>query len=102
MKRTSMVGMAFTAFTLWVSPGWTADVAKGKALHDAGCTTGCHATKTAGDTYGLYTRETRMGSLEKLKSQVSFCNQQVLNTEWWPEDEADVVEYLNYTFYKFK
>ena len=42
-----------------------------------------------------------MDSLEKLRAQVAFCNQQVLGSEWFPEDEADVVTYLNGAFYHF-
>ncbi|MEO5339991.1 MAG: hypothetical protein H7837_05640 [Magnetococcus sp. MYC-9] len=64
--------------------------------------TNCHAAKAQGNANALYTRQGRLASLEKLKGQVAFCNQQVLNTQWWPEDEANVVEYLNRDFYKFK
>ena len=105
MKKPRMVGMVFalaTLATLVAASGWAADAVRGKTLHDAKCLTGCHASRANGVANGLYTRKTRLGSLEKLKSQVAFCNQQVLNTEWWPEDEADVVAYLNSAFYKFK
>lgn len=81
---------------------WAADADKGKLLHDPNCMTSCHAAKANGQPNALYTRQGHLASLEKLKSQVSFCNQQVLNTQWWPEDEANVVEYLNREFYKFK
>ncbi len=102
MNKTFTVSMVFTIFCLVASTGWTADAARGKTLHDPGCLTDCHASKANGAANTLYTRKNRLGSLEKLKSQVSFCNQQVLNTAWWPEDEADVVDYLNSAFYKFK
>lgn len=85
-----------------VSSAWAEDSARGKSLHDPSCLTDCHAKRANGAANTLYTREKSLKSLEKLKSQVSFCNQQVLQSEWWPEDEADVVDYLNGAFYKFK
>lgn len=94
--------MVFTVFSVAATSGWAADAARGKTLHDPSCLTNCHAAKANGVANNLYTRKNRLGSLEKLKSQVAFCNQQVLNSEWWPEDVADVVHYLNSTFYKFK
>jgi hypothetical protein len=39
--------------------------------------------------------------LAKLKSQVALCNTE-LRLDLFPEDEADVVAYLNKQFYKFK
>lgn len=103
MKKTAcMIGMA-SAISLWTAAlGWSADADRGKTLHDPKCMTSCHAGKANGDAKGLYTRKERMNSLEKVKSQVSFCNQQLLNSAWWPEDEADVVAYLNRDFYQFK
>ncbi|MBF0161436.1 MAG: cytochrome c [Magnetococcales bacterium] len=102
MKKACLFTVLLTMAIGTASPGRAADAEKGKLLHDPSCMTNCHASKANGDANSLYTRkERRMTSLEKLKSQVSFCNQQVLNTQWWPEDEANVVEYLNRAFYKF-
>ncbi|MBF0399882.1 MAG: hypothetical protein HQL90_03870 [Magnetococcales bacterium] len=103
MKTAYPMGVAAAVVVCWLPVlGWSADADKGKALHDPSCMTQCHASKANGDAKGLYTRKGRMDSLEKVKAQVSFCNQQVLNTKWWPEDEADVVAYLNRDFYQFK
>lgn len=93
------VAVLLIGVSSWV---WAADPVKGKALHDAGCATDCHAAKGNGDPNALYQRAGRKDSLEKLKAQVAFCNQQVLNSKWFPEEEADVVAYLNSTFYHFK
>ncbi|MEO5349047.1 MAG: hypothetical protein H7836_05325 [Magnetococcus sp. YQC-3] len=100
MKKT--VALALLLVLPVGSAAWAADAAKGKQLHDPACMTQCHAGKAGGNANGIYTRKEHLASLEKLKAQVAFCNQQVLNTKWWPEDEADVVEYLNQEFYKFK
>ncbi|MBF0097321.1 MAG: hypothetical protein HQM04_00070 [Magnetococcales bacterium] len=79
-----------------------ADAERGRMLHEQSCLSGCHASRVQGNPNDIYTRKGRRDSLEKLQAQVAFCNQQVLNTLWWPEDEANVVDYLNQTFYKFK
>ncbi|MBF0340644.1 MAG: cytochrome c [Magnetococcales bacterium] len=102
MKQGMMWGLGLAALLLGSHPLFAADTAKGKALHDAGCLGGCHASKGNGDPNALYQRSNRKDSLEKLRAQVAFCNQQVLHSKWFPEDEADVVEYLNATFYHFK
>ncbi len=100
MKKILFVGL--TAMLFGLQPLYAADAVRGKILHDKGCVTGCHAAKGGGDANALYQRKTHKDSLEKLKAQVAFCNQQVLKSEWFPEDEADVVEYLNTSFYHFK
>ena len=79
-----------------------ADTVHGKELHDASCITACHSAKVDGPANDLYKRANRRKSLAKLTMQVEFCNQQVLDSEWWPEDVSDVVEYLNTQFYHFK
>ncbi|MBF0270543.1 MAG: hypothetical protein HQL98_00515 [Magnetococcales bacterium] len=95
-------GVGLAVLLLGAQSVWAADPVKGKALHDASCTSGCHAAKGKGDPNALYQRPGRKDSLEKLKAQVAFCNQQALQSKWFPEDEADVVAYLNATFYHFK
>lgn len=102
MKRGWILGVGLLGLTIATQPLWAADPVRGKTLHDKGCVTGCHAARGKGDETALYQRERRKDSLEKLQAQVSFCNQQVLKSEWFPEDEADVVAYLNATFYHFK
>ena len=104
MKKAYTLPMALAMAVAMgtATPSGAADAQKGKLLHDPSCMTNCHSSRANGDANGLYTRKKRLTSLEKLKSQVSFCNQQVLNTEWWPEDEANVVKYLNREFYKFQ
>ncbi|MBF0184811.1 MAG: cytochrome c [Magnetococcales bacterium] len=92
-----------TSLALGVTlPLFAADAERGRMLHDQSCLSACHASRVQGQPNDIYTRKGRRDSLEKLKAQVAFCNQQVLNTLWWPEDEANVVEYLNRAFYQFK
>ncbi|MBF0429511.1 MAG: hypothetical protein HQL94_11360 [Magnetococcales bacterium] len=85
-----------------MQPLFAADVAKGKELHDKSCMGACHEAKGNGDPNAIYTRKGRKDSLEKVKVQVAFCNQQALKSAWFPEDEENVVAYLNATFYHFK
>ncbi len=76
-----------------------ADTENGKSLHDAKCKT-CHMV--GGDHSVLYTREGRkIKNYSKLKGQVSFCMQN-FNADWFPEEEADVVNYINDQYYHFK
>ncbi|MFK5983838.1 MAG: hypothetical protein QM479_00215 [Pseudomonadota bacterium] len=70
----------------------------GKALHQEKCTQ-CHMMSNHS---ALYTREGRIvKNLGRLKGQVSMCTQN-LNIEWFPEEEAEVVKYLNKEYYHFK
>jgi len=75
-----------------------ADQENGEALHEEHCVS-CHMMD---DHSALYTRQERkVDSLHALGGQVSGCTQ-ALNIAWFPEDEKDVVEYLNATYYHFK
>lgn len=80
------------------SPNLWADLENGNDLHDEKCSS-CHMM----DSHeALYTRKDRtVDSLHRLGGQVSACTQ-ALNIDWFPEDEKDVVNYLNKTYYHFK
>lgn len=70
------------------------DLEHGKSLLEERCTK-CHDD-------GVYTREDRfITSKEALAKQVNRCS---INTgaQWFDEDVADVVDYLDATYYKFK
>lgn len=81
-------------------PAHAADVARGKALHDAHCT-GCHSSIMNGDPTALFTRPQRIvRSFDGLQKRVRFCES--MASAHWPEaDINDVVAYLNQSFYKF-
>lgn len=78
------------------------NVENGKAIDQAKCYA-CHAKKTGfsnGDI--IYTRSDRkVKDYARLKTMVAMCNTE-LRLDLFPEDEADVVAYLNKQFYKFK
>lgn len=71
-----------------------ADLKRGEKLHSTYCTN-CH-------TSSVYTRaDRRIDSLEALNRQVQRC-ETALGVKWPAEDVADVVQYLNGNYYKFK
>jgi mono/diheme cytochrome c family protein len=78
------------------------DLANGKNIDQQKCYA-CHAKKTGfsnGDM--IYTRsDSKVKSIAHLKRMVSLCNTE-LRLDLFPEDEADVVAYLNQQFYKLK
>lgn len=73
----------------------------GKKLHDQKCV-GCHAEKFGGDGSKIYLRAERLiHDRSALRQRVSMCSAMV-NTGWFPEDEAAVADYLATRYYKFK
>lgn len=89
MKQTVLF-----AIGVMMSTGAWADVQNGKRLHDEGCKK-CHDDS-------VYTRKDHfVTSKEALAKQVHRC---ALNTgaQWSDEDLADVVDYLNASYYKFE
>lgn len=103
MKKLNWAVIGLVTFAVG-SPGVSlaADAKNGKLLHDASCIVQCHAGRSNGESNKIYVREGNKKSLEALKAQVATCNQMVLSSKWFPEDEADVVEYLNQEFYHLK
>ena len=78
------------------------NLANGKKIEDTKCYK-CHAEKSGlGDGTLIYTRkDRRVQGLDRLKVMVARCNTE-LRLDLFPEDEADVVAYLNQQYYKFK
>jgi hypothetical protein len=74
----------------------------GKQIDQEKCVS-CHAKKSSfGSGDMIYTRtDSKVTSFAKLKAMVGMCNSE-LRLDLFPEDEADVVAYLNHQFYKFK
>lgn len=91
------IGLCFS----FLATAHAADIKRGKTLHEENCIK-CHVSMVGGDGSGIYTREDRrMDSLDALNNQVHRCKTSLGVS--WPEDQiADVVAYLNQTYYKFK
>lgn len=74
---------------------------RGHNLEQASCTA-CHASMSGGNATRIYTRpDRRIKSLEQLEKRVKGCAA-ANGVTWTPEEEKDVVTYLNGSFYKFK
>ena len=101
-KKSIFVASFLIASTTIASPALSADVNNGKTLHQAKCYQ-CHAEKSGlGNGDIIYTRADRkVQDPARLKFMVSMCNTE-LRLDLFPEDEADLVAYLNQQFYKFK
>ncbi|HFD80560.1 MAG TPA: hypothetical protein ENK05_09255 [Gammaproteobacteria bacterium] len=71
-----------------------ADVQHGKQLHDANCMK-CHGDE-------VYTRKDRfIAGRDALTKQVKRCHLNV-GANWSDQDIADVVQYLDQSYYHFK
>ena len=99
IRFLSAIGLS----ALICAPAFAApDLANGKTIDQQKCYA-CHAKKTGfGNGDMIYTRsDGKVKSIANLKKMVSICNTE-LRLDLFPEDEADVVAYLNQQFYKFK
>ncbi len=97
--------MRILAFVFLLAAAATASAAGdpkvGKALHDQQCVS-CHARQFGGDGSGIYTRSPRLiNDKTALAQRVAACAA-LTGAKWFPEDEQNVVAYLNQQFYKFK
>ena len=62
----------------------------------------CHAAMYGGNGSGIYTRPDRIvHNLKQLAARVALCNANT-NTGWFPDEERDVVAFLNQQYYHFK
>ena len=79
-----------------------ADTEAGKRLVEEKRCENCHHDKTLGEARAIYLRKDRkVTTLEKLKAQVALCNSE-LNLQMFPDEEEQVVDYLDATYYKFR
>lgn len=85
------------AGTLCAAPAM-ADIENGKELHDEECM-GCHGT----EAYGVKGDNIEIDDYFGVKRILSLCIQNTgKGSDWFPEDQEDVLEYMNTEFYKFK
>jgi len=89
------------AFSCFAVAAHADDIAAGRKLVEEKRCENCHHNKTMGDASAIYTRKDRhVTSLAKLKSQVALCNSE-LNLGLFPEEEEQVAQYLDATYYRF-
>ena len=100
LVRSFLIAVLWGLFTLTANA--VPDLDNGKNIDQQKCYA-CHAKKTGfGNGDMIYTRsDSKVKSLANLKKMVGLCNNE-LRLDLFPEDEADVVAYLNQQFYKFK
>jgi len=91
------ISAAWVLFCWSLSIAALADAENGKELHDESCLD-CHMMEEHSALY--ISKERKVDSLHRLGGQVSACTQ-ILNISWFPEEERDVVEYLDNQYYKF-
>lgn len=90
----------FCALVTHVASAADNSLQAGKKLVETHCIS-CHASSFGGDGSGIYTREYRkVRSFNGLKAQVTNCNT-MLNLKWFDDEEQQVVQYLNHTYYHF-
>lgn len=101
MKIPFIAALSFGLSLSLVNTAHAVDLKRGKQLLEENCIK-CHASMVGGDGSGIYTRaDRRIDSLDALNAQVHRCKTSLGVS--WPEDQiADVVAYLNKTYYKFK
>ncbi len=78
------------------------DYVRGQTLYNEQPCNSCHASRFKANPDQMYLRSPRLvNTRAQLKTQIQFCNSQ-LNAGLFPDDEDDVVEFLNHNYYKFK
>ncbi|WP_229007485.1 cytochrome c [Methylophilus sp. Leaf408] len=99
MKTLVIIALSTFVFKNVYAAG-SPDFQAGEKLVKTHCIS-CHASSFGGDGSGIYTREYRkVRSFNGLKAQVTNCNT-MLNLKWFDDDEQQVVQYLNHTYYHF-
>ena len=101
-KTSQFTTLAITSLLFFSAQAANAaDSANGKALHEECCIAG-HTSLTNGQPSTIYTRSDRkFNTLSGLKTQVMRCQNSV-GVNWFDDQIADVVEYLNTNYYKVK
>ena len=77
--------------------GFTADLENGKDMFNDECTS-CHKDSSS---FIRPDKERKVHDLKKLEKQVHRCVA-MTGASLFEEDEVDVVDYLNQTYYQFK
>jgi len=98
--KQRLLTASFFALATFTASAADNTLQSGKTLVEIHCIS-CHASSFGGDGSGIYTREYRkVRSFNGLKAQVTNCNT-MLNLKWFDDEEQQVVQYLNHTYYHF-
>jgi len=92
--RLIVLCFSLAASVIAAAAGYSPDIKRGKALLENNCLI-CH------DTRAFTRRDRIVHSVEQLRYQVNRWTWQT-GLRWFPEDIADVVHYLNSTYYKYE
>ena len=99
--RSHAVFLPVLAFAVAVSASAAETEAGKRLVEEKHCET-CHHNKTLGDAKAIYLRKDRkVNTLEQLKARVALCNSE-LSLQMFPDEEEQVVDYLDATYYKFR
>ena len=99
MRRLLLLFLALLPMSALAAPVGNPKI--GQQLVEKSCIK-CHAAMYGGNGSGIYTRSNRMvHNLKQLAARVALCNANT-NTGWFPNEERDVVAFLNQQYYHFK
>lgn len=99
MRRLLFLFLVFLPVSALAEPVGNPKI--GQQLVEKSCIR-CHAAMYGGNGSGIYTRRDRMvHNLRQLEARVALCNANT-NTGWLPDEERDVVAFLNQHYYHFK
>ena len=97
MNHRKIMGIALLAMTLSATSttlNASGNADNGKKLFDKSQCQKCHGTE-------VFTREDRqVKNIDELETRVRMCDSQ-LSVNWFDDEIADVVAYLNKAYYKF-
>lgn len=107
LRLPAVAVAAAVALVAWVpapaqpSPsGAAANVAAGEAMSERDCVA-CHRQKY-GSPGAIYLRaDRRVNTFAQLQAQVARCNAE-LAKQYFPEEEEQLVDYLNHAFYRLQ
>jgi mono/diheme cytochrome c family protein len=98
LVAVAVLALAWRPALAQPSTSTSTNVAAGRALSDRDCIA-CHQQKFS-PPEAIYLRpDRRVNTLAQLKAQVARCNAE-LPTQYFPEEEEQLVDYLNATFYR--
>ncbi len=102
MKQIIFIVLLSTSISLFAQETKTTNKTQahpGKKIYTDNCMSGCHAHDN-NDLF-LRTKNKKANDKKGLSQMVSFCVSN-LGIEIFPDDEKEIVDYLNQDFYKYE